>query len=77
VSTYTIHDSERKRDRPRFVPVMAGGACTGFLMSLGPRGVEAFDKDGKSLGAFSSAIEAAAAVEKSATPACPSCGDRP
>jgi hypothetical protein len=59
------------------VPVMAGGVCAGFLISLGPRGVEAFDRNEKPLGVFASAIEAAVAVEKSATPACRICGDRP
>jgi hypothetical protein len=64
-------------DTPRMRLVMTGGTCAGFLISLGPRGVEALDRDGKSLGAFASATEAAAAVEKSAAPACPSCGERP
>jgi hypothetical protein len=27
-------------------------ACAGFLISLGPRGVEAFDKDKEPLGVF-------------------------
>jgi hypothetical protein len=76
VPPYTIHDSERKRDIPRFVPVMAGGVCTGFLISCGPRGVEAFDRAEKSLGIFPSVIEAAAAVEKSTAPACLKCGDQ-
>jgi hypothetical protein len=61
-------------DIPRMRLVMTGGTCAGFLLSLGPRGVEALDRDGKSLGAFASAAEAAAAVERSAAPACPSCG---
>jgi hypothetical protein len=51
---------------PSMVPVIAGTACVGFLINLGPRGVEAFDKDEKSLGVFASVIEAAAAVQKSA-----------
>jgi hypothetical protein len=47
---------------------MSGGACAGFLMNLGVRGVEAFDKDEKSLGVFPDVISAATAVEKSAAP---------
>jgi hypothetical protein len=51
---------------PSMVPVIAGTACIGFLISLGPRGVEAFDKDEQTLGVFASVVEAAAAVQKSA-----------
>jgi hypothetical protein len=71
----TYRDSERKRDMPRLVPVMAGGVCTGHLINLGPRGVEAFDRNEHTLGVFASVIEAAAAVEKVAAPACLKCGD--
>jgi hypothetical protein len=53
---------------PRLIPVMNGGACAGFLINLGPRGVEAFDKDEKSLGVFPDAISAATAVKKTAAP---------
>jgi hypothetical protein len=53
-------------DAPWLVPVMAGSTCAGFLIGLGPRGVEAFDKDEKLLGVFPDAISAATAVEKSA-----------
>jgi hypothetical protein len=53
---------------PRLVRVMSGGACAGFLMNLGVRGVEAFDADEKSLGVFPDVISAATAVEKSAVP---------
>ncbi|HVI65237.1 MAG TPA: hypothetical protein VM910_22040 [Bradyrhizobium sp.] len=53
---------------PRLVRVMNGGACAGFLINLGPRGVEAFDKDEKSLGVFPDAISAVTAVEKSVAP---------
>jgi hypothetical protein len=56
------------------VPVIAGTACVGFLLRRGREGVEAFDRDERSLGIFPDPIEAAAAVEKSAAPACPSCG---
>src|SRR5262249_10847377 len=53
---------------PRLVPVMSGGGVAGFLMNLGVHGVEAFDKDEKSLGVFPDVISAATAVEKSAAP---------
>jgi hypothetical protein len=46
---------------PRFVPVMSGRACAGFLISRGPRGIEAYDANEKSLGIFANAIEAAVA----------------
>jgi hypothetical protein len=55
----------------RLVSVMNGGACAGFLFNRGPRGVEAFDRDEKSLGVFPDALSAAAAVEKSVVPASP------
>jgi hypothetical protein len=60
-------------DTPRMVPVMAGRTCVGFLINQGPLGVEAYDANEKSLGIFPNAVEAAAAVEKSAAPACPGC----
>jgi len=53
------------------IAIMNGGACTGFLISRGPRGVEAFDKAEKSLGTFSDAPSAATAVERSVAPASP------
>ena len=53
---------------PRLVPVMSGNVCDGFLVSRGPRGVEAFDKDEQSLGIFDDVISAARAVEKSVAP---------
>jgi hypothetical protein len=56
------------------VPVIAGTTCVGFLLNRGRGGVEAFDRNEQSLGIFATAIEAAAAIEKSAAPACPSCG---
>jgi hypothetical protein len=52
-------------ETPRLVPVMNGDACAGFLISLGARGIEAFDKDEKSLGVFPDAIGAATAVKRS------------
>ena len=45
------------------------GACAGFLLNRGPRGVEAFDAAEKPLGVFSDAPGAVAAVRKSAAPA--------
>ena len=45
------------------------GACDGFLLNRGARGVEAFDKDENSLGVFPDAPGAVAAVRKSVTPA--------
>jgi len=54
-------------ETPRLISVMDGSACAGFLISLGPRGVEAFNKDEKSLGVFPDAISAATAVKKSVT----------
>jgi hypothetical protein len=53
-------------DVPRMRPVMSGAVCVGFLLSLGPRGVEAFDRNEHSLGTFAGPIEAAAAIEKHA-----------
>jgi hypothetical protein len=52
----------------RLVPVMNGSACAGFLIDLGARGTEAFDKDEKSLGVFPDVISAATAVKQSAAP---------
>jgi hypothetical protein len=56
------------------VSVFAGQRCIGFLLRRGRQGIEALDSDGRSLGLYASPIEAAAAVEKSAAPACPGCG---
>jgi hypothetical protein len=53
-------------DAPRMVPLIAGQTCIGFLLSAGPRGVSAYDRDENFLGVFTSAIEAAATVERSA-----------
>ena len=58
-------------ETPRLVPIMNGDACAGFLISLGPRGVEAFDKDEKSLGVFPDAPSAATAVKRTVVPALP------
>jgi hypothetical protein len=54
-------------ETPRLVSVMNGGSCVGFLIRLGPRGVEAFDADENSLGTFPDALSATAAIEKSVT----------
>jgi hypothetical protein len=61
-------------DMPRMIPVMSGRVCAGFLVSAGPRGVEAYDRNEKSLGIFADAVAAATAVERSAAPACSECG---
>src|SRR6516162_11621623 len=63
--------SSENAETPRLTPVMNGSACAGFLISLGPRGVEAFDAAEKSLGIFPDAPSAAAAVESSVAPASP------
>src|SRR5262249_7645689 len=57
--------SSEDTETSRLVSIMNGGACAGFLINLGPRGVEAFDKSEKSLGVFPDVISAATAVEKS------------
>jgi hypothetical protein len=58
------------------VPVIAGTICIGFLMSRGPRGVEAYDRDERSLGTFASVIEAVNSIENAARrAACPTCSD--
>jgi hypothetical protein len=51
---------------PRLIPVIAGGFCAGHLINLGPRGVAAYDRNEKAIGIFTSATEAAAAVERAA-----------
>jgi hypothetical protein len=51
----------------RLIPVMAGKTCAGFLLRRGREGVEAFDRDERSLGLFTDPIAAAVAVEKSGT----------
>src|SRR5262249_21350985 len=59
--------SSEGNEAPHLVSVMNGDICVGFLIGLGPRGVEAFDKDEKFLGTFPDALSAATAVEKSVT----------
>ena len=54
----SIEDTET----PRFTSIMNDGACAGFLINLGARGVEAFDQDEKPLGVFPDTISAATAV---------------
>ena len=44
------------RDTPRLVPIFAGQRCIGFLLNAGPPGVEAYDRNEKSLGIFADAI---------------------
>jgi hypothetical protein len=39
---------------PRLITVMNDGACVGFPISLGPHGIEAFDKNERSLVVFDS-----------------------
>src|SRR5262245_52158049 len=56
-------------ETPRLVSVMNGSTCAGFLINLGARGIEAFDKDEKPLGVFPDAISAATAVKRSVAPA--------
>ncbi len=46
--------------------VLSGSRVVGFLIGRGREGVEAFDRDERSLGVFQSPIEAATAVEKTA-----------
>jgi hypothetical protein len=58
----------------RFIPVISGRACAGFLVSTA-RGIEAYDANEKSLGIFANAVEAAVAIERSATPTCPGCSE--
>src|SRR5262249_22399288 len=54
--------SNENTETPRLASIMNDGACAGFLINLGARGVEAFDEDEKSLGIFPDAISAATAV---------------
>jgi crossover junction endodeoxyribonuclease RuvC len=67
----SVGDYMSSIETPRLVPVMNGGVCAGFLLNLGPRGVEALDKDERTLGVFPDAISAATAVNKSAAPSGP------
>jgi hypothetical protein len=66
---------DRSQAAPRMTPVMNGGVCAGFLISLGARGIEAFDRNERSLGVFGSPIEAANAVTREAGTACSRCGE--
>jgi hypothetical protein len=52
--------------KPRLVSIIDGNVCAGFLVNRGVCGVEAFDKDEKSLGVFYDVLNAASAVTKSA-----------
>jgi hypothetical protein len=51
---------------PPLVPLINGGRCAGFLMKRGRKYIEAFDRDGRSLGLFTNPIDAATAVEAAA-----------
>jgi hypothetical protein len=62
MSSYTTPTNSRK-DTSRLIPLVNGGVCAGFLISLGPRGVEAYSADEKLLGVFPDVIAAATAVE--------------
>jgi hypothetical protein len=75
VDTYSPDSGNANRNIPRLVPVMVGGICAGHLINLGPRGIEGFDRNERSLGVFTSVIEASAAVERSASPTCARCGE--
>jgi hypothetical protein len=59
---------------PRMIPVMTGRVCAGFLIRQA-RGIEAYDHAERLIGTFPDVITAAAAVEKSAVPACPKCSE--
>jgi hypothetical protein len=61
---------------PRFIPVMSGRACAGFLVSRGLRGIEAYDRDERSIGVFADVMAAALAVEESVASACSGCGGK-
>jgi len=66
--------SNKDTETPRLASIMNDGACAGFLINLGARGVEAFDEDEKSLGVFLDAISAATAVKRTIVPASPLVG---
>jgi crossover junction endodeoxyribonuclease RuvC len=60
------HRSDVLAEVPRFVPVMSDGTCAGFLINRGPRGIEGFDCNEKSIGIFNTPIDAANAVQRAA-----------
>jgi hypothetical protein len=60
---------------PRLTPVIISGVCVGHLVSVGPRGFEAFDRREQSLGIFQNASDAVAAVNRAMPSACPRCGE--
>jgi hypothetical protein len=56
------------------VPVITGQRCAGFMLSAGPRGVRAFDADGRELGTYMDPAKAAAAIEAATGAGCRACG---
>jgi hypothetical protein len=44
--------------------VTDGTNCVGFILARGPRGFEAFDRDGKSLGLFPNQSDAVRAIPR-------------
>jgi hypothetical protein len=48
--------------------VLDDGACLGFILRRGPIGVEAFDREARSLGLFKTEAEAAKTVLGAAEP---------
>jgi hypothetical protein len=48
--------------RPAMLSVYDGTTCVGFLLSRGPRGVEAYDADNVSLGVFATEKDASDAI---------------
>jgi hypothetical protein len=64
---------DAKQTVSRMTPIIAGQTCIGFLLTRGREGIEAFDRNERSLGLFPGPIEAAAAVEQSVAPACSEC----
>jgi len=55
----------RSATRPALTTVINGGRVTGFLLSRGPQGVEAFDALERSLGVHPDARRAAEVVNSS------------
>jgi len=44
------------------IPIMRGNCCLGFLLRRGPKGIEAYAGDERSLGIFTNEDDAVAAV---------------
>lgn len=49
--------------------VTDGAECAGFVLSRGPKGFEAFDRDGKTLGTFAGQRAAVLAIPPAKEPA--------